>query len=579
MQVKLASTAGFCMGVRLAMDKVLAIAEKGKGPVFTHGPLIHNRQAVEMLEGMGIRDLEACPNAPQCGTVLIRAHGVPKQVAESLHDRGFEVVDATCPRVLASQRRVERRAAEGYTVLIAGDKDHAEVDGLVSHGGDRCHVVSTPDEARSVACDEPVCLLAKTTFNEALYHEIAEALRERFPEVEVVQSICKATHERQEEVRQLATEVEAMVVVGGLHSANTTRLAELARATGTPTFHVETADDLDVEALAQFDHVGLTAGASTPNWVTRSVLMALEDIGRPVPLGEWMPWRAFAALTRSNFYSAIAASALTYASCHLAGIPTVHPVFPLVAFCYIFAVTTLNRVMLADGDERYMPPRVAFFRHHARPLLAISLLFCGGSLMGLQAIHAWRASVLVVLAYALGVAYSVRLVPTRLVSLFRYVRLKDLPASKDLFVALALMGVCVLAPWLHERMALTPAVVVACVFVFVLTFVKATIVDLADMQEDRLQGRETLPIVLGERRTRRHIATMTLTMVLVLAVATAVGWTPSLGWLLLGCLAYLLVSLWVFYDYIVGSDVVCTLVADGALLLSGALALVWAVLA
>ena len=578
MQVKLAKSAGFCMGVRLAMDKVLAIAEKGKGPVYTHGPLIHNRQAVGMLEGMGIRDLETCP-AASGGTVLIRAHGVPRQVAASLRQRGFHVVDATCPRVLASQRRVQRRAAEGYTVVIAGDKDHAEVASLVSHAGVRCLVLSTPDEARTIACAEPLCLVAQTTFNEALYGQIADVLRSRFPGVEVVQSICRATHDRQDEVRELATEVEAMVVVGGRHSANTTRLAEIARATGTPTFHVETADDLDVEALAQFDLVGLTAGASTPNWVTRSVLQALEDIGRPVPLGEWMPWRAFAALTRSNFYSALAASALTYASCRLAGIPRVHPIFPLVAFCYIFAVTMLNRVMRAEGDERYLPPRVAFFRHYARPFLAISLLFCGGSLMGLQLIGAWRAMVLVVLAYALGVAYSVRLVPARLRRLLRYARLKDLPASKDIFVALALMGVCVLAPWLHERAELTAAVLVACAFVFVLTFVKATIVDLADMQEDRLQGRETLPIVLGERKTRRLIAGMTLAMALVLAAATAFGWAPSLGWPMLGCMAYLLLLLWGFYDYIVGSDVVCALVSDGALLLAGALALAWAQIA
>ena len=577
MQVKLAKTAGFCMGVRLAMDKVLALAEKDSGPVYTHGPLIHNRQAVERLEAMGIRDFERCDEAT-CGTVLIRAHGVPKQVAAELREGGLEVVDATCPRVLASQRKVERRAGEGYSILIAGDRDHAEVVGLVSHAGERCARVSTVEEAEAVELDGPVCLLAQTTFNEALYGQIAEAVRRLHPDAEVVQSICKATHERQSEVRELATEVEAMVVVGGRHSANTARLAELARSSGTPTFHVETADELDVEALAQFTVVGLTAGASTPNWVTRSVLQALEDIGRPVPRVEWLPWRALAALTRSNFYSAMAAVALTYASCQIAGF-TPHPVFLVAAFCYIFAVTTLNRVAVAEGDERYLPPRVAFYHRHMRPLLAISLLFGAGSILGLQLIGAWRAMALYALAYLMGVAYSVRLVPERWRRLLRYARLKDVPASKDLFVALAWMVVCVLAPWLQQGGERSPvAVVVACAFAFVLTFVKATIIDLGDMQEDYLQGRETLPIVMGEGRTRRLLVAMALTLGLLLVVTTAVGWTPSVGWLMVACAVYLLVGLWVLYEQVVASDVLCALVGDGALLLAGVLAAGWALL-
>ncbi len=429
-------------------------------------------------------------------------------------------------------------------------------------------------EAEALRLDGPVCLVAQTTFNAAVYDAVAEAIRRRHPEADVVHSICKATHERQGEVLALAGEVEAMVVVGGRHSANTTRLADIARATGTPTFHVETAEELDVEALARFTVVGLSAGASTPNWVTRSVLQALEDVGRPVPRVEWLPWRAFAALTRSNFYTAAAAAALTYASCLLAAVRP-HPVFLIAAFCYIFAVTTLNRVAVVEGNPSYLPPRVAFYHRHLRPLLAISVLFCAGSLLGLQMIAAWRAMALYVVAYLLGVAYSVRLVPERLRGLFRYARLKDLPASKDLFVALAWMGVCVLAPWLHARVPLTPGVLVAGAFAFVLTFVKATIVDLGDMQEDRLQGRETLPIVVGERKTRRLLSAMTLAMGLVLAAATALAWTASIGWLMVACTIYLLVALRVLYQQVVASDVMCVLVSDGALLLAGALAVAW----
>ena len=572
MEVRLAKTAGFCLGVKLAMDKVLTIAEQQRGPVYTCGPLIHNRQAVEMLEAKGIHDLEGHPEARE-GTVLIRAHGVPREVKASLAARGLDVVDATCPHVLAAQRHIERYAAEGYAIVIAGDKEHAEVVGLKSRGGERCVVVSTVEEARDAQVEEPACLVAQTTFSETLYAEIAEALRSRLSRVEVVQSICRATHNRQQEVLELAREAEAVVVVGGLHSANSRRLAELARSAGVPAFHVETSADLDVEALSRFRVVGLTAGASTPNWVTRSVLQALEDIGRPVPHAEWLPWRTFAALTRSNVYSALAAVALTYACAQLAGIREPLAAVLLVAFCYVFAVTTLNRLALGEGEERYLPPRVAFYRRHARPLLAISLLFGVGSLVLLSAMAKWWAMGLLVAAYALGVAYSMRIVPRRWSRWVPFARLKDVPASKDLFVSLAWMVVCVLVPWLGHGARLTAAVVVACAFAFVLTFVKATMVDLGDMQEDRLLGRETLPIVLGERRTRRYMAGLTLILGVLLAAGAGLGWTPPVGWLLLACPAYVLAYLLWFRRQMAVSDVVCALVSDGALLLSGGLAL------
>lgn len=577
MEVKLAKTAGFCMGVRLAMDKVLDLAERARGPLYTYGPLIHNRQAVEMLEGKGVRDMEDDPAAAN-GTVLIRAHGVPLEEMEALGERGFDVLDATCPHVLAAQSHIERYSAKGYRIVIAGDKEHAEVTGLISRAPDACVVVSTPQEARTVEVAEPLCLLAQTTFNEEVYAEIAGILRERFPKIEVVRTICKATRRRQEEVVRLAAEVEAMVIVGGLHSANTRRLAEIARATGIPSFHVETADDLDVSALAAFRVVGLTAGASTPNWVTRSVLQVLEDLGRPIPHAKWLPWRALALLARSNVYSAVSASALTYASALLLRI-TPRPYLLLAAFCYVFAVTTLNRIVQGEGDERYLPPRVAFFRHHSRALFALSVLFAGASMWTLGRRSAWWAMALLLFAYLLGIAYSVRLVPAAWQARVRYARLKDVPASKDLFIGLAWVFVCVLVPWLDQKqVAFHAALVPTCVFAFVLAFVTATVVDLTDMQEDHLLGRETLPIVLGERKTQLLLVVVTVGLAAVMAASAAVGWTSALGWFMVACPIYMLVYLWLFLRRLMISDILCALVTNGALLLAGLLALLWRVI-
>jgi len=565
------------MGVRLAHDKVIALARQGRGPVYTYGPLIHNRQAIETLEASGVHDIEDRPDVAG-GTVVIRAHGVPPQVVEALKARGLEVVDATCPHVVASQRHIDRRAAEGYTIVIAGDKDHAEVEGLKSRAGPRCVVVSTLEEAQAANVAGPACLLAQTTFSQDLYSQIATALRERCPGIEVVESICRSTRRRQEEALRLAQEVDAMVVVGGHHSANTRRLAELCRLAGKPTFHVETAAELDAQAVARFRVVGLTAGASTPNWVTRSVLQALEDMASPDLRARWLRWRILGALTRSNVYSALAAVALTYACCQLLGIRNPSAVFLLSAFCYVFVVTTLNRLVSDEGQGQVPLPRVAFYRRNARPLLAANVLLAGGSLASLSLAGHRHALELLVVAYALGVAYSVRIVPSGWQRRLGMARLKDLPASKDIFISIGWLVVCVLVPWLGEGAPASPALAVACAFALVLTFVKANVVDTGDMQEDRLLGRETLPILLGARRTRHVMAGLAVTLAVVLAGAAALGWVPPVAWLLLACPVGLLAHLLARPHFGHAADVVCTLIADGALLLGGVLALAWRLL-
>lgn len=575
MEVRLARTAGFCMGVRRAMDKALEMAEHSPRAVYTYGPLIHNRQAVEMLQSKGVDDLAVHPEATG-GTVLIRAHGVPQEQEDGLQERGFDVVDATCPHVVASQRQIERYSGQGYSIVIAGDHDHAEVTGLVSRAADNATVIATLDEARRVHVAEPVCLLAQTTFNEEEYQAIADVLRERFDDITVLDSICSATRERQEEVLQLAAEVEAMVVVGGRNSANTRRLAEIARQKGIPAYHVETADDLDVGALSSCQVVGLTAGASTPNWVTRSVLQALEDIGRPIPHTDWLPWKTLAVIVRSNVYSAVAASALTYACSRLLGIAQPRPYLLFAAFCYVFAVITLNRVIQGAAKESHFPPRVAFFRRHSRSLLTLSVLLAGASMWAFWRRSAWWAMAMLALAYLLGVAYSVRLVPRTWLSRVRYARLKDLPASKDLFVSLAWMFVCVLVPWLDQQDGvLTPALLPACLLAFILTAVKSVVLDLVDMQEDHLLGRETLPIVLGVPRTQRLLVVLSSVLAVVLAASLLLGWVTSLAAVLLICPAYALAYLLGWLRPVMASDVLCTLVTDGALILAGVLAFVW----
>lgn len=278
MRVELASTAGFCMGVTRAMELALEAARGNPGPLlYTLGPLIHNRQAVETLAAEGIRIAERPEDVPAGAVVIIRAHGVRPAARAELERRGARIIDATCPHVLASQRRIAEASARGRSVLIAGDRDHAEIRGLVSHARGPVAVVSTAGEVAAVELPAPVCLVAQTTFSERAYAEIAAAARARWPDAEVHESICSSTEARQREVLEMAARADAIVVVGGRHSANTLRLAELARSSGKPVVHVESAAELDRAALSGAALVGVTAGASTPGWVIAEVVARLES--------------------------------------------------------------------------------------------------------------------------------------------------------------------------------------------------------------------------------------------------------------------------------------------------------------
>ena len=294
MIVRRAAVMGRCMGVRRAVDMALAAAarEEARG-VFTLGPLIHNPQAVAELEAAGvtaISEAELEGRGPgqeglEGAVVVLRAHGVPPAQRERLLALGARVVDATCPRVLASQRKAAAYAARGWRVVIAGDEGHGEVAGIAGHAPGAV-VVSCPEEvsrlwrsgdSESVGPDGkpiPLALIAQTTIRKEEYEAIRAALAERFPVLEVVDSICPCTEDRLAALARLATEVEAVVIVGGRNSANTARLAATARELGKPAWLVETAGELPAEVYG-FESVGLSAGASTPERLIDEVEAAL----------------------------------------------------------------------------------------------------------------------------------------------------------------------------------------------------------------------------------------------------------------------------------------------------------------
>jgi 4-hydroxy-3-methylbut-2-enyl diphosphate reductase len=280
MDVKIARTAGFCWGVRRTVDKVMEVADAASGPVVTLGPIIHNPQAVERMREKGVGTVDAVAAIGDGSTVVVRTHGAVKSELEAAKARGLDVVDGTCPYVKFPQAMAQRLSREGYHLVLVGDEKHAEVKGVVSYAEGPCTVVKPGAEVPALRAKK-VAVVAQTTCIGADFARVVGELALRHQEVRAVNTICSDTEERQEDARQLARDVDAVVVVGGKNSANTRHLAEICRAIQPRTWHVETEDELDPAWFADCRVVGLSAGASTPDWVIEGVAGRLRGMRPP----------------------------------------------------------------------------------------------------------------------------------------------------------------------------------------------------------------------------------------------------------------------------------------------------------
>jgi 4-hydroxy-3-methylbut-2-enyl diphosphate reductase len=270
MDVKIARTAGFCWGVRRTVDKVMEVADHAAGPVVTLGPIIHNPQAVARMREKGVGTVNAVAEVGEGTTVVVRTHGAVREEMDRARVRGLEVVDGTCPYVKFPQAMAERLSREGYHIVVVGDADHAEIRGVVSYCEGPVTVVRPGSPVPGFKAKK-VAVLAQTTCIGADFERVVGALALRHMEVRAVNTICNDTDERQADARALAAEVDAVVVVGGKNSANTRHLAEICRAIQPRTWHVETEEELRPEWFAGCRVVGLSAGASTPDWVVEGV--------------------------------------------------------------------------------------------------------------------------------------------------------------------------------------------------------------------------------------------------------------------------------------------------------------------
>lgn len=280
MEILLAESLGFCMGVKRAVDLAYRARDKANGQkVVTLGPLIHNAQETARLTADGI-DMVDADEVPEDGVVVIRAHGVPPSAYDELKARGLKVMDGTCPYVHYSQRKALELRNEGYAVVIAGDRDHPEIRGILGYIDDDAHVVKSVAEAEALPFLERAGTIAQTTISPEKYRSIIDAVRERSGEIKVCETICDATEQNQAAVRDLAAEVDLLYVIGGRHSANSNKLVESARPNCERSFLIETPEEIRESDLVGVARVGVSAGASTPDWMIQKVVERLRHIER-----------------------------------------------------------------------------------------------------------------------------------------------------------------------------------------------------------------------------------------------------------------------------------------------------------
>lgn len=282
MEVFLAENAGFCFGVKRAVKMAFEAAEKyDEGTVHSLGPLIHNPQVVERLAGKGVEKVEALSQI-QNGVVILRSHGVSSpQVVEEAEGKGLRVIDATCPFVTNAQRYAKQLVDEGYLVVMVGDRNHPESQSVVGHAGGEILVTEKFEEIKQALnrfTKKRLGIISQTTQTYGKFSEIVVKCLQVCEEVKVFNTICYATEDRQTEAESMAEKVEAMVVVGGKNSANTTHLADICREKGVRVHHIETEQEIQDGWFSGIRKVGVTAGASTPDWIIKEVVDRLEKI-------------------------------------------------------------------------------------------------------------------------------------------------------------------------------------------------------------------------------------------------------------------------------------------------------------
>jgi len=560
------------MGVRRAVDIVLEIAQhETSRRIYTYGPLIHNPQTIELLKNRGVNPIENIEEIQdrENAILIIRAHGIAPAERKKIKESGVKIIDATCPKVGYVQSIIKKHAALDYTVVIVGDKEHPEVDGLLGYTGGRGITLATLDDVEQLPSFDKVCVVAQTTQDSDNYSKIVEKIKNIYPHAIVFNTICSSTEQRQAEVIAMAGEMDAMFIVGGKNSANTRRLADLAKKQQTPSFHIETPTEMENINFGPYNRIGVSAGASTPNWIIDRVMdkimegqsRKLKKIGKLLNL--WI------SAIKTDVYSALGAGCLCLACMLLQGIP-VKLSFIAIASFFVYAMHVLNRLISRKPaglvgsfrEETYHRyGKLYYYTALASILVALVLAFN-------NAVPPFIFLFIISLA---GVLYNMRILPKK----WHFRSLKDLPGSKNIFMSTAWGIVTAILPALNKDYSFHAGLIVAFGFTFGIVFIRSAMSDILEIQSDKLIGQETIPVFFGKTRTINVLKIISLILLALLLFSYSAGWTSSLSFFLLACILYI----WICFQFCDRKSALSGAVKEGLLetsyIMAGFCVLLW----
>ena len=279
MKIIIADNAGFCFGVKRAVDMAVDELETLDKDIYSLGPLIHNEQVVNQMESKGLKTIDNIEGI-KYGNIIIRAHGVSKSTIDNIELMNLDIVDTTCPYVKSVHKKVEEFQEQGYNIIIIGDSNHPEVIGINGWCNDKALIINSKEDAEKISNLDKICIVSQTTNQKAKFDELSKIIKEQNSNVEIYNTICNATNVRQQSCKEVASKVEAMIVIGGYHSANTRKLVEVSEEYCDNVYHIEMTKELPLEDFLKFNTIGITAGASTPDWIIKEVVEIMNNLNK-----------------------------------------------------------------------------------------------------------------------------------------------------------------------------------------------------------------------------------------------------------------------------------------------------------
>ncbi|MGC8658954.1 MAG: 4-hydroxy-3-methylbut-2-enyl diphosphate reductase [Desulfomonilaceae bacterium] len=537
MKIRIAKTAGFCMGVRRAVDLALDLKrQKPPEPIVTYGPLIHNPQTLELLESRGITQQNSIEQI-NAGTAIIRAHGISPKERKLLETKNINIVDATCPRVTRVQALIHKHAQKNDFCVIVGDEDHPEVRALIGFATAGSVAVSGPgmaDKLEAIPPERSVCVVAQTTQEPYKFKQVVELLKRRGFDLSVYDTICDSTKKRQAEVKDLAKQVDLVIVVGGKGSGNTRRLLEVASEYCPKAIHIETADELSILDLRGVNNIGVTAGASTPNWQIRSVIDKIKQLDLSKRSGVWPTIRGALDITIMTYlWAAMGGVGLTLV-CDTLQNNALNVYSAVMTGLFVFSMHLLNRIQERSGALRFNTPEIASFYLKHETLLSALGIVSGAMAIGVSLKLGTDSMLLLVGMIITGMLYPLPVLEWFGVQNTKWKSLKDIPGSKTPLVALGWAISASIIPAFSKNPAMgLPSLFTSFVLAALMVFWRTALSDLIDIQGDRIGGRETIPIIFGGRVTQRILNVTLLFLTTIMVVAGLFHRITPFGFILL----------------------------------------------